>query len=67
MQMFTIIKCDAGFKNNIDELGFIFQFDLKSLYNLIPRVFCVEDVNEMGKCKFPDENSSLQFWLMGFH
>ena len=32
-------KRDADFKNNIDELGFILQLDLKSLYNLVPRVF----------------------------
>ena len=36
MQMFTSIECDACFKNNIDELGLIFQFDLKSHSILFP-------------------------------
>ena len=27
----TSLECDAGFKNNIGEMGFIFQLDLKSL------------------------------------
>ena len=36
--MFTTLECDAGFKN-IDELGFVFQLDLKSLYNLVAKVF----------------------------
>ena len=35
----TSPECDDGFKNNIDELGFTFQLDLKSLYNLAPKEF----------------------------
>ena len=47
MQMFISIEGNAGFKNNIDELGFIFQFDLKSQYNLAARVFCLADINKL--------------------
>ena len=39
LQTFPSLECDDGFKNNFDELGFIFHLDLKSLYNLVPSVF----------------------------
>ena len=39
MPTFTSLQCDAGVENNIDELRFSLQLDLKALYNLVPCVF----------------------------
>ena len=45
--MFTNLECDAGFKNNIDEVWFIFQHGLKSLYSLLSRVLQPVDLSEL--------------------